>query len=1275
MGCHQQAMVSGFMPNGLLPNEATSANLVLDQGRWSLAEERSAQLIEHIQPNQPSEEHRNAVSSYVQRLIMKCFSCEVFTFGSVPLKTYLPDGDIDLTAFSSNQTFKDSWVQKVRDIFESEEKREDAEFRVKEVQCIQAEVKIIKCLVENIVVDISFNQLGGLCTLCFLEEVDNLIRRNHIFKRSIILIKAWCYYESRILGASHGLISTYALETLVLYIFNVYNNTFAGPLEVLYRFLEFFSKFDWDNYCLSLWGPVPIRSLPNIRAEPPLKDCRELLLDNSFLNACNTFYGVMPSSQENQEQPFVCRYFNIIDPLRANNNLGRSVSKGSHFRIRKAFAFGAQQLVRLLDCPEENLIAEFDLFFRNTWDRHRNGHRPDAPSSGLNSRNKYVVKNSACNEAEDEHPQASHASHDIYKKTGDHSTGAKEIFGTSYISAVSRTQSPNTNGIFTGTMTSDIKHESSMKNAHPGKSQIPDYSSNEVHVTHHFDRALSLPEFAHISVEGPPRHRHIGVSEMEKGHNHSRSKVLANHNDSVSAENQQQTLYDWRSNDAAESKNASNSYNAEFGLGVIKEDGHSVDKAMWMHQKGQDFMNITETYRNFSSNGYLQAPVNVNLSNVPFPVPSAVSASGFAHANSFAMHSANAPSFESFWGCNMPYSQDLVPFPALQWFPSVGVPLNQEEINEPVDDNVVLAYLDHDDSDGGFWSNDNMNAVGGYDYEDGYIQAQQQRDRKMVTTECSSTGNPSWLTSSGSYLPKDYEPTIEHRMLTSENTSDGLLDKRNMGNCINSTASSRSMCSTSSSKLSSSTFSNKSPSKAPKLKKDQRALKSAFPTPPFSVYESQREGKHIDHISAQPDDDSGERICQATIGTDLAECTTAEAVTSDVQNHQSANYRQGPMNVSNSNVPNIPVLVGPGSSQRAVDNQELLPFAFHPAGSPVPFNTMYMFPLYYLPHETGTPYTATNCMDMEAELGNLHAYQSVFSLDSTERIKQLDTFHKSNNIIYEESLVKQRPDILHGDFRSYWLNLQYGRFCQNAQLLRPSSYPSYDVPPIYIQGQFPWDGPGRPSSNMNMMAHAPPLVPMMSIRCGSDSHVGVNQLYAGELPRYSGGTGTYLPNPKYYRCMHSNNRNQRGNYNFGQKDRPWEREGNWNFNSKSRFASRDQFYYQVERPGIRMDKSNLSNRRPDRPWNSFKRGSFYRGKLYNDSHNTSTPNDHVADLPYGIRPPPVSAARFSGTNEATHQGKDSHNAINGLAKFKRDSAESYLDRHSSSHNFGGVQKD
>lgn len=47
---------------------------------------------------------------------------------------------------------------------------------------VYLQVKIIKCLVENIVVDISFNQLGGLCTLCFLEEVNGASKNRNLVK-------------------------------------------------------------------------------------------------------------------------------------------------------------------------------------------------------------------------------------------------------------------------------------------------------------------------------------------------------------------------------------------------------------------------------------------------------------------------------------------------------------------------------------------------------------------------------------------------------------------------------------------------------------------------------------------------------------------------------------------------------------------------------------------------------------------------------------------------------------------------------------------------------------------------------------------------------------------------------------------------------------------------------------------------------------------------------------------------------------------------------------
>eukprot|EP00250_Pteridium_aquilinum_P020647 c24895_g1_i1 orf=465-4658(-) len=360
--------------------------------RWANAESRISELLSRIQPNGHSELQRKAVADYVSGLVHKCLDCEVFKFGSVPLKTYLPDGDIDLTAFSSHRELRDTWALDVQTVLEHEEQRRDGEFRVTKVQCIHAEVKIVKCVVENVVVDISFNQLGGLCTLCFLEEVDRLIQKNHLFKRSIILVKAWCYYESRILGAHHGLISTYALETLVLYIFNVFHSTLRGPLEVLFTFLNYFSNFDWEKYCVSLWGPVALASLPDLTAEPPLKDGRKLLLSEDFLELCNALYDVFPKGQDTQARTFSGKFLNIVDPLRNNNNLGRSVSQANYHRIRSAFHLGARKLVKVFDCTDEDFPKYLDEFFSNTWERHQSGHRPDAPASSFPPYQMFVFK-------------------------------------------------------------------------------------------------------------------------------------------------------------------------------------------------------------------------------------------------------------------------------------------------------------------------------------------------------------------------------------------------------------------------------------------------------------------------------------------------------------------------------------------------------------------------------------------------------------------------------------------------------------------------------------------------------------------------------------------------------------------------------------------------------------------------------------------------------------------------------------------------------------------
>ncbi|KAK3024390.1 hypothetical protein RJ639_043294 [Escallonia herrerae] len=336
---------------------------------WGAAEETTKEVVGLIHPTLDSEEKRKDVIEHVQRLIRTSLNVEVFPYGSVPLKTYLPDGDIDLTALSSPDV-EESLARDVLTVLQREEQNENAEYELKDTQFIDAEVKLVKCLVQDIVIDISFNQLGGLCTLCFLEQVDRLVGKDHLFKRSIILIKAWCYYESRILGAHHGLISTYALETLVLYIFHFFNSSFNDPLSVLYRFLDYFSKFDWENYCISLNGPVCKLSLPDVVVEKPENEGDNLMLSEEFMRNCVDMFTVPSRGPETNLRAFPQKHLNIIDPLKENNNLGRSVHRGNYYRIRSAFKYGARKLGRILLLPRERISDEIKKFFSNTLGRH-----------------------------------------------------------------------------------------------------------------------------------------------------------------------------------------------------------------------------------------------------------------------------------------------------------------------------------------------------------------------------------------------------------------------------------------------------------------------------------------------------------------------------------------------------------------------------------------------------------------------------------------------------------------------------------------------------------------------------------------------------------------------------------------------------------------------------------------------------------------------------------------------------------------------------------------
>lgn len=65
----------------------------------------------------------------------------------------------------------------------------EQDFPIRNVEFINARVKLLHCVVRNVGIDITVNQRGVLGSLLFIEEADKTIGCDHLLKKSILLIK------------------------------------------------------------------------------------------------------------------------------------------------------------------------------------------------------------------------------------------------------------------------------------------------------------------------------------------------------------------------------------------------------------------------------------------------------------------------------------------------------------------------------------------------------------------------------------------------------------------------------------------------------------------------------------------------------------------------------------------------------------------------------------------------------------------------------------------------------------------------------------------------------------------------------------------------------------------------------------------------------------------------------------------------------------------------------------------------------------------------------
>eukprot|EP00603_Paraphysomonas_imperforata_P008009 CAMPEP_0114422426 /NCGR_PEP_ID=MMETSP0103-20121206/5603_1 /TAXON_ID=37642 ORGANISM="Paraphysomonas imperforata, Strain PA2" /NCGR_SAMPLE_ID=MMETSP0103 /ASSEMBLY_ACC=CAM_ASM_000201 /LENGTH=1340 /DNA_ID=CAMNT_0001591009 /DNA_START=89 /DNA_END=4111 /DNA_ORIENTATION=+ len=341
-------------------------------------------LLNHVSPSYESDRRRRGLINYIQELFdAHCHNYKLALGGSFPLQVYLPESDLDVTMLTEN----DDDLNSVMQIFsclcqaiKDNEKQNDlpfavdnAEFKIQSIEFINARIKVVKCVINRMSLDITANQRNSLASATFLEEANRLIGHDNLYKRSIILVKVWCLQESAkynsqnvsISGSKEGMFSSYALSILVLYLFNLYPVELTTPLQVLRSFLETFSTFHFDKFVLSLDGPVPIQ---NGGGSLDTQSEEKTIMENRFRSIAEKVYHTLRSKERSDATPpvaymtdcnkFRLRTCNIVDPVDPVNNLGVSVTWKNFRFIKSTLTKGLQHLNDSLMYMESSLIKK-----------------------------------------------------------------------------------------------------------------------------------------------------------------------------------------------------------------------------------------------------------------------------------------------------------------------------------------------------------------------------------------------------------------------------------------------------------------------------------------------------------------------------------------------------------------------------------------------------------------------------------------------------------------------------------------------------------------------------------------------------------------------------------------------------------------------------------------------------------------------------------------------------------------------------------------------------
>jgi len=429
-------------------------------------EKRAEQLLRLIAPSPQSHVYRASVFSFISQQVRRTLGAQCFAVSAYACRTYLPDEDVAVSAFLcrgqeqtwfirlnealcklSNETQYGQWACSVTPTPLSASGNTESSLAnspeapqgmgkdgvlgqdgnalpsgpffnhvLSNVNFVNSRDgnQQIKCLVDNVSVDVEANQLGNLTLVAFLEEADQRIQSSsgcpHLFKKSLLLIKAWWLYETRPMTASCAttLLDSNALAVMVLALLSSppvlatalceqgspFGNEdrlgsstpicWTSPIQVVMAFFSIYARFPWDRYCVTIDGPQPlpvshIQSSPNTSGprngfwEVEQSFISRRVLPLEMMEKYKPVFGLVPCGHQTSEEegsgsssPLpgnredAAPHIPVLQPQASGDSLslalGRANSEGST-ASKDSFPVRAMNVRHPLD-PNVNMVDE-----------------------------------------------------------------------------------------------------------------------------------------------------------------------------------------------------------------------------------------------------------------------------------------------------------------------------------------------------------------------------------------------------------------------------------------------------------------------------------------------------------------------------------------------------------------------------------------------------------------------------------------------------------------------------------------------------------------------------------------------------------------------------------------------------------------------------------------------------------------------------------------------------------------------------------------------------